>query len=318
MPTNYKGGNSQLLLQRQLVARTAPTPAAFKMKFLDLEISDSEPYAENNTIDNSSPLGAKLGDSDEAWTAKLNAPLDLNDIGQWLALLLGAPVTTGAGPYTHTFTLGLSDRPFALLDLGYTDAPKYRRWLDTVINSISWNIAERDQNMSLDLAPAVEVVPRPSAVFHASPTSFAANRACKKAGNIYDVSGSNTLGRVTAANISISNNHESVHIADGLAGYGAHILGLPSISGSLTALFGSDSAVMDYMEGHTSKPLVLVSKNAAGDNSLTVNIANVEFDKPKHKVPTSKGLLIDTNWRAHSGGAAPTIVLVNGIASYAS
>lgn len=315
----YKGRNAQLLLQRETVFRTAPgTPAAFKMKFMDLDVSDSEDYSEDATIDNSSPLVVKRGDSDEGWAAKITAPLDLNDIGQWLALLWGAPVTTGTGPYVHTFTLGLSDRPSALLDLGYSDATKFRQWLGAVMNSMSWSINEKDQNLSLELVPAVEVQPRPSTAFDAAPTAFAANRACKKAGNVYDVSGSSTLGRITAADITLTNDHESVQLADGLVGYGAHILGQPAISGKLTALFGSDTSMLTYIEGHTSVPLILKSTNAAGNASLVVNIANVEFAKPKHVIPNSKGLVIETDWRAHSGGAAPTIVLTNGIASYAA
>lgn len=317
MPT-WHGRNAQLLLQRQTATRTAPAPAAaFKMKFIDCEIADGEDYADDATIDNSSPLMVKRDDSDEAWAAKISAPLDLNDIGQWLALLWGAPVTVGVGPYTHTFTCTLNARPYALLELGYVDATAYRRWYDMVVNTLSWNIGERDQNLSIEAVPAVEVLPRPGAAFDAAPTAYAKNRACKKAGDIYDALGASTLGRVTAASVQITNDFESLPLVDGLSGYGAHNLGQPAISGSLSALFGSESSLLSYMEGHTSRPLTLVSKNSAGNATLTVNLANVEFGKFKHKVPTSKGLLIEVDWRAHAGGAAPTIVLANGIASYA-
>lgn len=315
----FKGRNAQLLLQRQSAFRTAPSPAAaFRMKFMDLDISDSEDYSDDATIDNSSPLMVKRGDTDEAWTAKVTAPLDLNDIGQWLALLWGAPTTTGTGPYVHTFTLGLNDRPDALLELGLIDATLYRRWLSTVLNTMSWSIVDKDQNISLDLVPAVEVVPRPGSAFDAAPTAYAKNRACKKGGKVEDVSGASTIGRITAADITITNDHESFQCADGLSGYGAHSLGQPGMSGKLSGLFASDSSILTKIEAHTSLPLILTSANAAGDNTLVVTVPNAELGKPKHVIPNSKGLLIETDWRAHSGGAAPTIVLTNGIASYAA
>ncbi|MDH4274618.1 MAG: phage tail tube protein, partial [Gammaproteobacteria bacterium] len=219
---------------------------------------------------------------------------------------------------THTFTLNLNDRPSALIELGYTDAAKYRRWLDLMVNTLSWSVVDGNQSIKLEGAMSSEVKPRPVAVWQAAPTSYAKNRACVKSGNVYDVFGASTIGRISKADVSIKNNMEFQHHADGNSGYGAAIMGQPEISGSLSAVFGSDTSMLTYMEDHTSVPLVLVGKNLAGDASLTLNLPKVEFDKPKYSIKTSKGLVLDANWRAHADAVAPTIVLVNGITTYAA
>lgn len=311
----YYGRNSQLLQQLQAASRTAPAAAAFAMKFSEIEIKDDMAYAEDNTIDNSSAFMNKRDDVDETFSASLTSILCLNDIGHWLTLLLGAPVTTGTGPYTHTFTLDLAARPYALLELSY--AARFRRFLDVFANKMSWSVIEGDQNMKLELIPSVEVSPRPSATFDAAPTALAKNRACAKGGNVYDVSGASTLGKITKADVEISNDLDPQRLADGLAGYGDVSLGQPSISGTLSALLDSNTSILDYQEGHTSAALSLVSTNSAGDASLTLNLPAVEFDKAKHVVNTSKGLVLDgVAWRAHQHATAATIVLVNGVASY--
>jgi len=116
--------------------------------------------------------------------------------------------------------------------------------------------------------------------------------------------------------VSIANDNEGQNIADGTEGYGDVLIGQPSISGSLTGLFDDTVNIFDHGRDHTSKPMTLISTNEAGDNWLKLIIPAVEFGEVKHKVATSKGLLVETEWKAHSNVTAPTIELVNGIASY--
>lgn len=310
------GRNTQLLLQRETAFRTAPTAAAFKMKYNTLRFRNEVERAEDPTI-SANVLAEKPSDVDEGHSFAIGSILCLNDIGQWLTLLMGEPVTTGAeAPYTHTFTLDLDDRPTALLEAGIIEASKYHRYLGCALSSMSWGIQEADQNLAIEAMGAVKVSPVPGSAFDADPTAYAVNRACKKAGEVYDVQGANTLGLVTAASITIANNLEGMHLADGAAGYGVYDLGQPTISGELTALYDDDTELLEHAEGNVSRALTLISANQAGDATLTVNLAAVAFDQPTWSFETSRGLILTQNWRAHAHATAPTVVLVNGIASY--
>lgn len=311
----YHGRNSQLLLQRETQFRTAPTPAAFLMKFSEFRIRDEEARVEDPTI-KVTPLPEKRDESEESIAGTLSAILCLNDIGQWLSLLWGAPVTTGTGPYTHTFTLDLAERPTALLEFGHLIKDEYPRYLGCAVNALAWSIKENEQNFSAEIMGATEVDPIPSAVFDAAPTQYAKDRACSKGGEIYDVQGASTLGHVSAGSIRIANNMEGMHLADGQPGYGAYDLGQPEITGEMTALWTDTSQLYDHQRDHVSRALTLISKNKAGDASLTVNIPNVEFDKPTREVTVSRGVVITAPWRAHSNVTPATIDLVNSIATY--
>ena len=315
MPIRH-GRNTQLLLQRESTFRTAPaTPAAYLMKWSELEFGRDPQRAEDPTIQNT-PLAVKKDPGDAVFGGSLKAILCLNDIGQWLTLLWGAPVTTGTGPYTHTWTLDLAQRPSALMELGYLTASKYPRWLGVMLNTLSWDIKEADQSISMELMAGEEVTPEPTTAFDAAPTSYAKNRAVSKGGEVYDVQGATTLGRVAKASVKISNDFEGQNVADGQDGYGEILVGQPSIEGSVSVLFDDTANIFDHARDHTSKPMTLISRNNDGSASLKLTLPAVEFDEAKHKIATSKGIIIDTNWRAHADATAPTIELVNGIASY--
>ncbi len=310
------GRNTQLLLQREATFRTAPsTPAAFLMKWTELEFGRDPQRAEDPTIQNT-PLAVKKDCGDAVFGGSLKSILCLNDIGQWLTLLWGTPVTTGAGPYVHTWTLGMAARPSALLELGYINASKYPRWLGAMLNTLSWDIKEADQSISMEFLAGEEVTPEPTAAFDAAPTSYAKNRACSKGGEVYDVQGASTLGRVSKASIKIGNDFEGQNVADGKEGFGEILLGQPTIDGSVTVLFDDGTNIFDYGRDHTSKPMTLISRNDDDSASLKLVLPAVEFDEAKHKISTSKGLLVDTNWRAHADTTAPTLVLTNGISGY--
>jgi len=70
----------------------------------------------------------------------ITVPMDVTNIGYWFKLLLGAPVTTGAGPYLHTFT-PQNDTPSVTIEDGFTDNDDYFLFSGIKINSMSMNFA---------------------------------------------------------------------------------------------------------------------------------------------------------------------------------
>jgi len=316
MPIRH-GRNTQLLLQRNTgIYRAVPAPVgAFAMKFSEIEMGRDPQRQEDPTIQNT-PLAVKKDDGEPTFNGSLKGILCLNDIGQWLSLLWGTPTTTGVGPYTHTFTLDLSERPDALLQLGYLNASKYPQWLGLMVGSMSWDVKEDDQSFNVELMAGEETSPEPVTAFDAAPTAYAKNRAVSKRGKVYDIDGATTLGRITKASVSIANDNEGQNVADGTEGYGEVLVGQPAISGSVSVLFDDTVNIFDHGRDHTTKPMTLISANKAGDNWLKLILPAVEFGEIKHKVATSKGLVIDTEWSAHADATPPTIELVNGIASY--
>lgn len=315
----YHGRTATLGVQTETAYRTAPgAPNVQLMKFSKVTMGREAELAEDSTI-NADPLMEKRDEMDSTGPISMESILCLNDIGTWLRMLLGPPVTTGTGTYTHTFTLNLDDRPSALFELAVSESSpstRFHRHLGVMLNSLEWDVRDAAQDIKAEFIGAIEVRPYPGSAFDASPTALRAkNRACSKNGRVWD--GTDPIGDVAKATVRFENDLEGQLLADGQEGFGYVLLGQPKVSGTMDVLFTPASLVDDAL-ARTSKAMVLTSKNTAGTHTLTVNIPQAEFDVPRVAIETSKGIVVTgLNWMAHKGGAPLTVVLVNGVASYA-
>lgn len=320
--TVFHGRTARLIAQFESEFRTLPDPAAGQeLKFSELTIGQNASLQDDPTINNVA-LMQKRDEMDSTADASGKHILCLNDFGFWLKLLLGAPVTTGAGPvYTHVYTLDLLPRPSALLEfiVGPAGGERFHRFLGMMLNELNWSVMEDDQSFTTGLIGAVEVKPFPVAAWDDEAAArWPKSRACTKRGHVYDVINASTLGDIAKASVAITNDLSGEALADNQEGFGQILLGQPMVTGSLEALYTQEASVYDAALTHTTKKLVLVSANAAGTHSLTLTVPNVEFDRPKQEVKTSKGLKVALNWRAHHvDGADPvTITLKNAVAAY--
>lgn len=311
--TQARGALSKLLMQFQVASRTAPAPAAKVMPFTTYGVGRDVNRPDDPTV-TSSPLPAKRGQGDAVVGGALVSILDLRSVGMLLKSLLGQPVTTGAGPYTHTFPMDLTDRPHALFEMGHSDVSKYYRVLDGHVTKLAWDIVAAEQTITADIIGATET--EYGAPFDAAPTSFASFRAVGAGGTISDGAGS-TLGTVVGGNIEINSGMTGIMLADGLEGYGLFDLSDLVFSGKLKAVFDGASAYA-LARANTSTRLKIVSTATIGGSTftLTVDMPYVELSEPKREVSGKSGLYVEMDWRAHAGATLPTVVLANDVTSY--
>lgn len=249
----------------------------------------------------------------------------LNDLGFWLTLLMGQPTTTGSGPYTHTFTFTRGIRPTALFEVALssvTGNSLYRRGVGMMLNQLNWDPMADKQQLQGQFLYAQEWLPQPDEAFFSNAPFFNDSIAATHRCAIYNDAGDNTLGEITSASIAINNAAVGVPIGNGNRGFGAFVVAdqaLPSISGQISALF-RDQELWEKASTNSSSPLVIVSRNAASTHSLTVTLPNIAFGEPSWTVGLSAGKIMTADWYWHdeAGAAAPTFVLVNGVASYSA
>jgi hypothetical protein len=87
----------------------------------------------------------------------ITVPMDVRYIGYWFKLLFGAPTTTGAGPYTHTFEPS-TETPSATIETGFTDIAKYLVYNGVKINSMSMNFTvDTELTVEMDLLGGKEL-----------------------------------------------------------------------------------------------------------------------------------------------------------------
>lgn len=316
MPTQARGELTKLILQFQTAARTAPvTPAGKVIPFTNYGLG-RDPKRQDNPSLNNSPLANRSDAGNPLVSGPLESIFDLRTIGYLLKLLLGQPVTTGAGPYVHTFPVNLTDRPYALMELQQLDISKFMRTLDVRANKLAWDITSTDQNIKVDLLAGEELDPIPTAAFDAAPTSVASFRANSGSGKIWDGAGA-TLGTVVGGNIEINNNMNAQELADGLPGYGHFPVGDMLFSGKLKAVFDGAGA-WELARAGTLTRLKIVSGATIGASTFTlaVDMPYVElFEKAVAKAGRS-GLYAEMDWKAVYGATLPTVVLTNDVVSY--
>lgn len=327
--TVFYGRTASLIGQFETAFRTEPvTPAAQSIPFEKLGWKRIAERVGNDQIELSA-LSNKTEEVDSRLELTLEQGHCLNALGWLLKALMGAPVTSGAGPYTHVFTFDLRQRPSALMELRYGDIaagggaganPKWHRGLGLMLNELSWDFVDPKQLLKSAWLGSVEVMPQPTDDFDDAPAAkWARLRACKKRSQVYDVTPNSTLGKITKAGLVISNDYEMHELADAQEGIGAFTLGQPKIELTLTGLL-TNLSIFDHGYSHTTKPVTLITKDASGTYSGTLVLPNVEFSQPERPVETSKGLFVEgLKAMAHfvSGAASPTFTLVNSTPSYA-
>lgn len=311
-----RGELTRLMLQFQTAARTAPvTPTGKVIPFTNYGLGRDPKRQANHSLNNS-PLANRSDEGSPIVAGPLESIFDLRTIGYLLKLLLGQPVTTGTGPYTHTFPVDLSDRPYALFELQQLDIGKYMRSLDVHVNKIGWDIANNDQSIKVDLLAGEEINPIPTSPFDAAPTSVVQFRANSGSGKIWDGAGA-TLGTVVGGNIEINNNIAAQEQADGLPGYSHFPVGDLLFGGSLKAVFDGAGA-WELARAGTLTRLKMVSGATIGGITFTLTVDMPYVELTEKAVPKAgrSGLYADVAWKAVNGATLPTVVLVNDVASY--
>lgn len=323
-PTIFNGSTGRIIAQFQgLSLRDVPsTPAAIDLPFQEAEFNPNPVYTDNDTI-NAGALDYAQEKTDEAPTATMTVPYDLNAIGFFLKMLLGAPVTTGSGgTYQHVFTFNNCPLPTALFEALQrvpcgTDVDRMRV-LGMALNQMSWDPMAQKQNFSCEFIASMVVDPPPAADFDNAPTRLPALLAVSRSAVIADVIGATTLGQIVASQVTLNNRLEGMAVADGFSGYGQIIrTNKPMPSGSLTALWESGT-LYDHARTRVSKALRIVAKDASGAFSMTTLFPKVKFAQAAKPLNVRGGIRTQHSWVAHyeDGDADPTVTLVNQVASY--
>ena len=121
------GANCRLLMIPETVYGTAPGGDWQRMPFLSCDLGAEQPLLDADVIgvgSNRDPAAPFLDTVTVQGQAVV--PVDLVNIGHWLRLLLGPPITTGTSPnFIHSFGSGAAALPSNSIEIGYPDVPSY-------------------------------------------------------------------------------------------------------------------------------------------------------------------------------------------------
>ena len=309
------GANAQLLGKFETVYGTSPSGNYMKFPFVSSELGSEQGLIASDLLGQGRDPYAPIRDVIRV-EGNIVVPVDVRNFGHWLKALLGAPTTTGSGPYTHTFVSSVANLPSLSLEVGMPEVPIYFTNMGVRVDSMQLNFA-RSGAANATLACIAQGESDAAVSGGGTPTSEVLTRFNQFQGSIKK--NGVQLGNVTGAQLTYSNTLERIETIRPDGKIDAADPTIAALSGSIDVRFADTSLIDAAMDG---TPMTLEFGyviDAANSLLFTVHEAYL----PKAKVPISGagGVQTTFDWQASKSTTSPfrlmTVQLINDVESYA-
>lgn len=309
------GANAKLYGKVESVYGTAPAGNYARLPFISDNFGSSLAVIESPVLGNGrEPVKPSNGTVDVA--GAIVVPLDTRAIGVWLKHLLGAPTTTGAGPYTHVFKSGASTLPSLALELAMTDLGVYLMRDGCIVNSMEIGFdAAGTAVPSASIGMIGQGETKAGSSGAGTPTTYSYDPFSQFQGTIKREG--TALGNITAGTFNFSNAAEGYRVLGSGQALGGVDIGLPTCSGSLTVRFDSTTLYDDAVAG-TGIDLDFIYEISANEK-LTIAVTEARLSKTPQSVSGPGGITSQIEWRGYKATGASqmlAITLINDVASY--
>ena len=308
------GANAQLLGKFETVYGTPPTGNFIKFPFVSSDLGSEQGLIASDLLGQGRDPSQPIRDVIRV-EGNVVVPVDLRNFGHWLKALLGAPTTTGTGPYTHTFASGAASLPSIALEVGMPDVPIYFTEAGVRVNSAQLSFSRSGAaNATLNCIAQGET--DAGVTGGGTPTTAAFTRfnqfqtSIKKDGV--------QLGNVTGAQLTYSNNLERIETIRSDGKIDGADPTIAALTGNIEVRF-ADTTLIDAATDNTPLELAFAYTIDA-DKSLTFTAHEVYLPKPKLAISGPGGVQATFDWqaaKATSPARMLTVVLKNDVASYA-
>jgi hypothetical protein len=307
------GANAQLLGKFESVYGTPPGGNYIKLPFVSSDLGSEQGLIASDLLGQGRDPSQPIRDVIKV-EGNVVVPVDLRNFGHWLKALLGAPTTTGTGPYVHTFVSGVASLPSLAVEVGMSDIPAYFMNAGVRVNSLQLSFA-RSGAANATLNCIAQGEERSGSSGGGTPTMATLTRFGQFQGSIKK-DGSD-LGNVTGAQLTYSNNLERIETIRSDGKIESADPTIAALTGNIAVRF-ADTALIDAATDNT--PLELeFAYTIDGDNALIFTAHEVYLPKPKLAVNGPGGVQATFDWqaaKATSPARMLTVVLKNDVASY--
>ncbi len=200
------GSGAALLLKRETVYGTMATGNYLRMPFNRCSLGSEQGLIDDPVLgygrDPRAPLLDVINDDGD-----IVVPLDPRYLGLWLTGLFGDPVTTGTGPYVHTFLSGAAALPSYSIEAGLAQVPAFFMHAGVKLNSIALEFA-RSGAAAATINAIAQGETRNNSSQGGTPTTLAFNRISQFQGSIKQAA--SLVGNLTGGSLTYSNNLEKI------------------------------------------------------------------------------------------------------------
>jgi hypothetical protein len=305
------GANAKIIYDVESTYGSTPgAPASIVLPFVSENLTQKRALFRTNVMrGNRNQVVPKRGNKDVGGsiTTELNPYM-----GKPLKHLLGANVTTGAGPYTHTMKIGAL--PVSLcfekqyLDLG---TPQYALFNGCRIGRGSFSFGNEGViPLTLDIIGKKETLSGSS--FHGSPTDLGHNPFDMFEATILE--GGSSIAIVSSVSLDISNDLDGgMYVIGGAGERRALPEGVTAITGTLTALFEDATLYTKAVNNTESSLKITLSRGnglgSAGNESLEILVPELVYEQNSPQIAGPRGIVVELPFSAYYDNAAETTSL---------
>ncbi len=315
MSITARGGNARLAACFETTYGTLPSsPAGILLPINSSKIAVKQNLIESVTITGRrDPVQAGRGNIDVSGNVVI--PIDQIAIGHWLRGMFGDPATMGAGPYTHKFTLGNTQKSLAF-EQQFPDINTYELFNGCKISKFSLALALNNSELtgSIDIMGAKRTLG--NSPFSSTLTDSVLNRFSAFQGSVEE--GGAAIATVVSADMNIEFGLDGDTFALGSNGVRADLVeGIVKVTGTIKALF-QNTTLLNKAINNTESSLKL--KLNSGTSSLEFFMEEVMYEQTSPGIEGSKGIFIELPYRAYyqngTGNSVIVATLTNSQAAY--
>lgn len=314
------GANFRLLHKTESTYGTAPSGDWAQVPCFSFDLGGTADLLDDPALSAAAEVtrdanGYMLGRSTIAGQAVV--PVDLESLGSWLRLLLGAPSTSGSSDYTHSYVSGAATLPSAAFEKALTQITKYSLLTGVKANTMAL-VATTDQRprATFGLLGQDEAISGSSS---AGTPTFAGMTGFHQSQCSLTLGGS-AFPNVSSFSLNYSNGMEPFYDLNSADTVLAIDEGRATCSGSITLRVSEDGLglITDAIAG-TRRALVLKYEISA-TKSIAFAIPQAALARASVPINGPGGIDITVNFFGEynaSAGEMLQVDLKNQIASYA-
>lgn len=317
------GANSTFAIFEEQVYGVDPvSPDAKKLYLTNMGLDSTRKLIDDETLTSSRTRGKPFNGNIDV-NGSLEAVLSAQATGLLFKHMFGTVVHSGAGPYTHTYTVGALPESFGVeVDYGsvISGAGRYVRYNGLRINKAAFKFpTEGACTVSFDVLGAATTsfaAPLDATITDSGHTAWSVFNATIKEGGAVSA-------QVKTLDFDLMNDLDSDGYVIGSAGKRVDAIeGFSTISGTLTALF-KDTVLLDKAAAGTTSSLEITltrgdGLGTANNESMTFTIPNLLYEQKKPGIQGPKGVLITLPFKAFGVGVLGGMQLVvkNAVATF--
>jgi len=289
--------------------------AAIQMPFISEDISGTRAQNQSEVI-NGRRDSARPFQGNKDVQGSITVPIDKRYFGYWLRGLLGAPTTTGAGPYNHEFKIdNINCLPSLVIEKQMLDIPRYFKYNGMKVSTMSISVGG-DGELQATFGLIGQQVADSATSIDATPTTHTYEQFRQFDAVLNEAGVAN--GEFLEFSMDVDNNLDPDIFAIGDGGTrGALPEGKLTIEGTANTLF-DNMALYDKAANATETSIEVVWTRDT--ESLSIDFNEVELALQDPKIEGPQGVVADFDYIAYfdddAGDSSIVITIINDIASY--